>query len=124
MPKQQQLTENEKKKIVNLVTQRGESIANVAREFKRSWGAIYYVVEKMKATGSVRRKEKLDRHTKRRIREIAKCKERVTIEKMRSTLALERHPVSISTIRRYLDKRGYRCSGIVIHPKKKTTTRE
>jgi transposase len=106
-----QLTNKQRRWIVKQVVKKGRTMGEVARELGRDKMTIYKVVRRAKETGDCSRQKrsgKLSREDKHSIKTLIKKDASMPSHEIIENLELD---VSVSTLCKYLRKKGYRDSG-------------
>lgn len=110
MVRQAQLSSREKKKIIDKVLEQGHSMNAVAKSMDRSPGTISYFIKKWKETGTMKRKSKMTSKDKKAIIKLVCKKPTITASKIKVKLGLD---LSLPTITRYLNHRGFECTNTI-----------
>ena len=102
----QQLTSDEKRDIMQRVKQSGESVASVAKYYGRCSAAVYKVLNGTIPVVSTRCGAKLTNKNKRIIDLMVTTDPRTTARYIKERIGKD---VALSSIHRYLNKRGFVC---------------
>ena len=111
MSNKSQLTNKQRRWIVKQVVKKGRTMGEVARELGRDKMTIYKVVRRAKETGDCSRQKrsgKLSREDKRRVKALVREDSSMPSREIIENLELD---VSVSTLCKYLRKKGYGGSG-------------
>jgi len=103
-----QLTDRERKKIVEHVYYKGKTTTEVAMMLGRSRGSVNYFLKKWIATGSIERSTGLTDTEKKAIVKLVRKKPSITARKIVDKLELR---VSFACVTNYLTRRGFACTG-------------
>jgi transposase-like protein len=106
--KRTQLTKDEKREIVRRVFVKGQSITRVAKAMQRSRGTISYLIKKWETEETLKRKTAMTDEEKESVVALVRRKPSISLARVCTKLDLS---VSINTVSRYLDRRGFVRTG-------------
>lgn len=103
-----QLTKDEKREILRRVCINGERATRVAKSMHRSHGTINYLVKKWETEETLKRKTAMTDEEKESVVALVRRKPSISLARICTKLDLD---VSINTVSRYLDRRGFVRTG-------------